>query len=107
MGCEVPFNIVNSSFFKDMISSLNNAAVRYIPKSETFINNHIVVLFNETMEEVSKLWNSYGSNLMHRTIGFDSFMNELGESVINMTETANGKCAFIECVDPGKDRENS
>lgn len=107
VGCAIPFSIVNSSFFLNMIKSLNSAALRFIPHSKSFVNTHLPYLFKDTAEKISQLWKCSESTYKLRTIGFDAFTNEMGESIVNITETSNGMSSFLDCIDPKEHREDS
>lgn len=107
VGCAIPFNVVNSPYFTEMIASLNTAAVRFMPKSKAFTETHLPSLYKDTSERISNIWGCSSENRLLRTMGFDGFTNEVSESVVNITETSNGKSAFVDCIDPGANREDS
>ena len=104
VGCAIAFNVTNTFFFIDMIRSLNSAAVKFIPKSDSFRRVHLPSLFKSTVEDVRKMWCS--RQLPYRTIGFDGFKTEVGTHVVNVTETSGRVSAFVACIDPQGQRED-
>lgn len=104
VGCAIPFNVTNSFLFIDMIKALNSAAVKFVPKSDSFRRTHLPNLFKNTVEDVRKMWSS--RQMPFRTIGFDGFKTEIGTHVVNVTETSGNISAFVACIDPEGQREN-
>ena len=41
------------------------------------------------------------------TTGMDGYKGQTGDSIINFTETAVDKSAFVKCVDPGSNQLNA
>ena len=105
VGCALPFSIVNTIFFINMISCLNTAYLKFLPKQDTFRNKWVPIIFNETVDSIKKLWHGLGNPLV--TLGFDGFKTEAGTHVVLVTETAIGKTAFKACVDPGDKYEDA
>lgn len=107
VGCALPFSIVNTEYFMNMVHSLNSAALKFIPKDQSIIGTHLPSLFNDTTKNGQEIWRSSSDSIIPRSIGFDKFTTEIGDSAVNITETANGRSAFVKCVDPGTRRADA
>ncbi len=105
VSCALPFCIVNTIFFLNMITMLNAAYRQFLPKSDTFAWKWLPELFHNTVEKLGNMWRNLGDPLL--TLGFDAFKTEAGSHVINITETSGDKTAFKSCVDPGSNCENA
>ena len=105
VGCAIPFTVTNSSFFIDMIASLNTAYVKVLPKTDTFRRTHLPKLFNDTVANIKEMWRLIGNPLL--TIGYDGHTNDGGGQCLLMTETAEEKTAFTKCIDPGEMSEDA
>ena len=105
VGCALPFTIVESIFFIEMITTLNSAFIKFLPKREAFRRTWAPKIFESTVTGIDKMWASLGNPL--RTFGFDGFKTEAGTHVINCTETSGDKTAFKSCIDPGERCEDA
>jgi hypothetical protein len=82
VGCGVPFNIINSKFFRDMCKSMNGAYHKQMPKANAFRITHLPKLYNTTVEDIKEMWKKQGDP--PRTFGFDGFTSKGdGTQVIN------------------------
>ncbi|KAJ8610757.1 hypothetical protein CTAYLR_010575 [Chrysophaeum taylorii] len=88
-----------------MIKPLNAPYVNHLPKSEAFRRTWTPRLFEETVQNINKMWFATGN--FARTLGFDGFKTETGTHVIIVTECSGEKTAFKACVDPGEHREDA
>ena len=59
-GCAVPFAIVGSLFFIDMIKSLNSACKKCLPGVDSFRQAHLPGFFNDTVKEINEMWHVAG-----------------------------------------------
>lgn len=99
VGCALPFDIVNSTFFIDMIKSLNTSFIQFLPRSEPFRTVYMPKLYDSTIQEVQKMWASQNYPLL--TLGFDSFKSDSDVETVFIIESAGNKRAFKACVDLG------
>jgi hypothetical protein len=105
-GCGLPFNIINSVFFIDMITDLNVVyAKKYLPKQKTFKLKWLPELFNDTFETVASYFRLHPGVL--RTMGLDGYTTPAGHHVLNFVETMKEDTSFRKTVDAKDKRENA
>jgi len=103
-GTATAFTVVESSFFIDMIRSLNSAYLKFLPKSDAFRRTYLPALFQDTLKEIRKMWQLQGNPEL--TIGYDGHTNDNSNTVLIITETSEKLTAFKDCVDPKEDSES-
>lgn len=105
-GCGLAFNLIDSSFFRDFVKSLNQAYARKMPKQDAFRNTHLPDLYNKIVQAISRMW--YDEGNLPKTFGFDGYTDKAnGNQVVNCTETVSDKTAFVACIDPEGNSENA
>lgn len=105
VACALPFNIVNTEVFRTMIKKLNSAYFVHLPKSEAFRRRFLPACYTNTKNNIDEMWKTLQAP--HKTLGFDGFTNNLGDSIVNFVESTSDKTAFVQCVDPGERREDA
>lgn len=104
VGCAVAFTTAESSFFIDMLKSLNAACIKHLPKADFFRRTHLPESFDDTVKEINGMWKDVGNPWL--TLGHDGHANDNDISVLIVTETVEDKTAFKKCMDPKEESEN-
>jgi len=102
-GCALPFLVVESSFFIDMLRSLNSMYVdKYLVKANAFTRIWLPKLCAAVKEEMSLLWNKNSDSL--RTIGLDGYTTEIQEKVYIFSESVRDVVSFMDIIPQGESR---
>ena len=104
-GCALPFTIVESIFFIEMVTELNSAYIKFLPKRKTFRDKLAPMIYHQTIQAVSQMWAYLGNPFL--SFAFDGFKTEAGTHVVICTESSGNKTAFKACIDPGERREDA
>ena len=104
-GCALPFRIVVSPYFIELLQECNSAIGGRLAKDDAFRTKWVPELYRTVCGQINEMWKALGYPL--RTVGFDGFKSESGDHVVNVTETARDKTAFKKCVDPGEKHEDA
>ena len=104
-GCALPFTIVESIFFIEMVTELNSAYIKFLPKRKTFRDKLAPMIYHQTIQAVSQMWAYLGNPFL--SFAFDGFKTEASTHVVICTESSGNKTAFKACIDPGERREDA
>ena len=100
----IPFTIVQSESFIEMIGALNKAYLSYLPKVDKFRTTCLEELFQDTKKKINAMWNDKGN--LYRTMGYDGHTGEINNHVVIVTETVADQTAFVICLDAKEQKEN-
>ncbi len=80
-GCALPFLIIQSTFFIDMLQSLNSVYVdQYLVKADAFTQTWLPKLCIAVRQQMNSLWKENSGSLC--TIRLDGFTNEIQDKVL-------------------------
>ena len=97
------FNLVESDAFKKMLTALNCAYKP--PKRDAFRTTHLNNLYEKTQTYMDDKWRLLGNPM--KTLGFDGYTYNNGNSVVNVTVSALGVSACEDSIDPGTEIEDA
>ena len=97
------FNLVESDAFKKMLTALNCAYKP--PKRDAFRTIHLDNLYESTSKYMDDKWRLLGNPM--KTLGFDGYTDNNGNSVVNVTVSALGVSACEDSIDPGTEIEDA
>ena len=97
------FNLVESDAFKKMLNALNCAYKP--PKRDAFRTIHLDNLYENTSKYMDDKWRLLGNPM--KTLGFDGYTDNNGNSVVNVTVSALGVSACEDSIDPGTEIEDA
>jgi hypothetical protein len=101
VGCGLPFNIINSVFFIDMITDLNVVyAEKYLPKQKTFKLKWLPELFNDTFETVASYFRLHPGVL--RTMGLDGYTTSAGHHEHEYCQVHSSTCTILRSLSDRK-----
>ena len=100
----IPFTIVQSESFIEMIGALNKAYLPYLPKVDKFRTTCLEELFQNNKKKINAMWNDKGNP--YRTMGYDGHTGEINNHVVIVTEKVEDQTALVTCLDAKEQKEN-
>ena len=81
-GCALPFRIVVSPYFIELLQECNSAIGGRLAKDDAFRTKWVPELYRTVCGQINEMWKALGYPL--RTVGFDGFKSESGDHVVNV-----------------------
>ena len=105
VGCAIPINVVNSTFFLSMINELNSAFAKKMVKSDAFTRTYLPRLFCSLNEEIAALWAK--QTTQYSTFGIDGLKNHSGDKVYIATVAKGANVMFDDVIEEDEGQQNA